>query len=89
MEQFEFQKVLILKILDIIDRMLEWLRSPNYSQWMRSRPHQERQQEAAVGQGSLGLQILIVAANGRFDEEMAIKVVSGEVKLPGNILSVI
>ncbi len=90
MEQFEFQKVLILKMLDIMDRMLEYLRDHNYITPDEFKLYAKNaSKKLRLGSATLGLQEPIVAATGRFDEEMALKVENGEVKLPGNIQSVI
>ena len=86
MEQFEFQKVLILKMLDIMDRMLEYLRDHNYITPDEFKLYAKNaSKKLRLGSATLGLQEPIVAATGRFDEEMALKVENGEVKLPGNI----
>lgn len=77
-------------MLDIMDRMLEYLRDHNYITLDEFKLYAKNaSKKLRLGSATLGLQAPIVSATGRFDEEMAIKVDSGEVKLPGNIQSVL
>ena len=82
MDQWDFQKVLILKMLDLIDALLAYLKDHSYITPDEFKLYSRNaSRKLRLGSTALGLQEKIIAQTGRFDEEMADRVARGEEKL--------